>query len=214
MSQNARRQRTAEGALERREMATSGPLRKGAVEVETVEVQVSDQDKIAFLQADFYDSLRWLFVGAVAWEAAKTSARVEHQAVLGMYTAAVQARALYEFFYGKPNRDDARAKHFVAKVWAPTALYTDYMAPQRPANKRMFHLVYGRDRHSGGSGHDGPDHLKNQIVRFATDLRALSRDFVGSLDPQLRPHGEAALTQAEREAEKAASAYGITNPIV
>lgn len=179
-------------------------------------MQVKDTEKVAFLQEDFYDSLRWLFVGAIAWEAAKTKDRVRHQAVLGMYTASVHARALYEFFYAPARDDDARAAHLVAGAWSPkkTHLYSTYMARGKPANKRMFHLVYRRDRHSGGTGQDGPDHLKNQVVNFAVDLLALSRDFVNALGPTLQPHAQQAVNQALDEAAKEAVECGIPNPIV
>jgi hypothetical protein len=171
-------------------------------------------DKIAFLQEDFYDSLRWLFVGALAWEAASRNQQTKHQRVLGMFTAAVQARALYEFFYGRPGGDNARAKDF-APSWAPneTHLYRTYMASHKPANKRMFHLVYGRAGHSGGTGTDGPDHLKNQILGFATDVVTLSRDFIGCAEPAFRPYVEEALRNALSEADQAAIAYGLNNPL-
>lgn len=122
-------------------------------------------ERLSFLDADFYDSLRWQFVGAVACEAAASRPLMKHQRVLGMYTAAVQARALYEFFYGRPGADNARATDF-APLWSPdrTTLYRTYIAHQRPANKRMFHLVYDRAGHSGGDAADELDHLKNQVV--------------------------------------------------
>lgn len=178
-------------------------------------MRVTDPEKVAFLRDDFYDSLRWLFVGAVSWEAGKTKGRINHQSVLGMYTAAVQARALYEFFYAPTGTDDARAVDLVAGRWSPdkTSLYSTYMAGGKPANKRIFHLVYRRDSHSGGTGHDGPDHLKNQIVNFAVDLLVLSRDFIRALGPTLQPHAQQALDQALDEAAALAAEYRIANPI-
>lgn len=209
------------GSVERPPLAmvvwpgTRGTARPRPVRARLGDVQVKDPEKIVFLQKDFYDSLRWLFVGAVAWEADKTKPRIKHQAVLGMYTAAVQARALYEFFYAPSHADDARAADLVAGGWSPakSQLYSTYMARGKPANKRMFHLVYQRDRHSGGTGHDGPDHLKNQIVNFAIDLLALSRDFVNALGPTLQPYGQHALNRALNEAAKVAAEYGIANPM-
>lgn len=179
-------------------------------------MNVTESEKVAFLRDDFYDSLRWLFVGAIAWEADKSARRIRHQAVLGMYAAAVQARALYEFFYAETRTDDARAADLVAVGWSPnkTHLYSAYMAAGKPANKRMFHLVYRRDRHSGGTGQDGPDHLKNQVVKLAIDLLGLSRDFVKALGPMLQPHAQQALDRALEEAAAAAAEYGIANPIV
>lgn len=179
-------------------------------------VQGRAAEKISFLEDDFYDSLRWLFVGALTWEAASTTAAVRHQAVLGMYTAAVQARSLYEFFYGSVRHDDdARAVDLVGSAWVPseTDLYATYMASHRPANKRMFHLVLGREQHSGGAD-DGSDHLKNQVMNFATDLLALARDFVNALDPNLRPAAQSALDRALLEASVTADACGIVNSIV
>ncbi len=104
----------------------------------------------------------------------------------------------------------------MAGQWSPneTLLYLTYMAGGRPANKRMFHLVYRRDRYSGGTGHDGPGHLKNQIVNFAIDLLTLSRDFVKALGPMLQPHAQQALDRALDEAAAVAAEYGIANPIV
>lgn len=171
--------------------------------------------KILFLQEDLYDSLRWLSAGALAWEAAKANQTVDHQGVLGMYTAVVQARALYEFFYADAREDDdARAKDFTG-TWDPerTPLYSQYIARGQPANKRIFHLVYGRAGQSVGSGHDGLDHLKNQVLGFATEVVELSRTFVSSVDATFRPYAVQALQMALVEADHAAGAYGIRNPL-
>ncbi len=85
--------------------------------------------------------------------------------------------------------DDARAGHFAPKWQPKSALYLKYMASEKPANKRMFHLVYGRSLHAGGAGHDGPDHVKNQVVEVARDLPRLMRAFAGRsrehFDPRL-----------------------------
>lgn len=176
---------------------------------------ITASDKRDFLTNDFYGALRWLFEGAVAWKAAKTNERCRHQAVLGMSTAVVQARALYEFFFdAKSRRDDARAKHF-ASSWSPqvSSVFAGYMADGKPTNKRFFHLVFRRHMHSGGKGHDGPDHLKNQVLAFAGDVRGIAEQFVASLDQDLQPLGQSALRRALDEAAKAAHYYGIPNPL-
>lgn len=174
-----------------------------------------------FLEKDLYDALRWLFVGAVTWQAAQVRPeRCPNQPALGMYTNLVQARALYEFFYntmrGKPY--DAWAHHF-ASSWVQqrprSPLYDKYMATQKPANKRIFHLVYERSqsRNAGWTGHDGPDHLKNQVVRFAKDLRKITEAFVKCVKPQFRGIAKAALDNALNEAKNIADKYGIANPV-
>lgn len=179
---------------------------------------VTIPDKAAgtrFLEDDLYDALRWLFVGAVAWKAAKELpnqfGRLE---VLGMLTSFVQARSLYEFFYQNGHGDDARVRDF-APAWNEGAsrVYSRYMAHGTPANKRVFHLVYQRETHAGGTGHDGPDHLKNQVVEFAKDIRKLTEVFIGVADPDFRVSVESALQRALDEAELAAKHYGINNPL-
>src|SRR5271169_2288093 len=112
---------------------------------------IDEQKK--FLEDDLSDALKGLFVGAVVWEAAHNSEQCPFQQGLGMMTTLVQARALYEFYSSKNATayDDARAKQF-ASSWTGTnsILYNDYMAGKKPANKRVFHLVYFRSEHSGG----------------------------------------------------------------
>ncbi len=172
--------------------------------------------KEKFLKEDLYDALRWLFEGAVAWKAARErpEGAERHQSVLGMYTSLVQARALYEFFYAHGQGDDARACHF-APAWNPsqTDLYRRYMAGGKPANKRLFHLVYNRSLHAGGSGEDGPDHLKNQVLEFAKDLRSLTERFADSVDTNFCDSVRHALRKALEEAKLAADHYGIANPL-
>jgi len=166
-----------------------------------------------FLDKDFYDALRWAFVGAVTWAA--TEGRPER--VLGMYTNFVQIRALYEFFHTKGSKpDDARAIEFAPSWTEPASpLYLKYMQNETPANKRVFHLVYGRSAaaNAGGPGDDGPDHLKNQVIEFAKDLRRLAEAFIKCVDPQFRDIARAALDKALIEAKKTADCYGIANPL-
>lgn len=175
------------------------------------------EDEKDFLEKDLYDALRWLFVGAVNWYA--TFNRPElcpHQRVLGMYTTFVQARALYDFFYKKTGHpDDAVAVHFFESEseWKPdeTRLYTDYMKGERPANKRVFHLVYRRSEHSGGlpGEHEGPDHLKHQVLAFANDLRKLTKLFISCVDERHKDSAKSALVKALDDAERAARDCGV-----
>ena len=138
--------------------------------------------------------------------------------VLGMYANFVQARALYEFFYSTGNRDDARAEDFAPK-WRPVTrrrasrLYSNYMAGGRPANKRVFHLVYNRSVHAGGSGHEGNDHIKKKVLEFAKDLRQLTEEFIKCVQPHFRAIVQSALDSALQEAKSTAVGYGVTNPI-
>lgn len=174
-------------------------------------------EKQDFLKDDLRDSLRWLFVGAIAWEAArKQPDRCGNQDVLGMYTNLVQARALYDFFYKKSQRDDdAEARQF-APSWTEDGcgnlLYRDYMAAEMPANKRVFHLVYKRSEHTGGPGHDGPEHLKDQVVKFAEDLRKLTELFIDRVEPVFRNNAQFALSEALNDARRAAEKYDIPIP--
>jgi hypothetical protein len=171
--------------------------------------------KESFLKEDLYDALRWLFVGAVTWEASrKQPQRCENQDVLGMYTSLVQARALYEFFYAvRKKDDDARVCCFPPSWKEPKSPpYLEYMDFEKPANKRVFHLVYKRAAHAGGPGHDGPDHLKNQLMKFAKDLHRLTEVFIGLVEPALRGSAPSALQRALNEAQDAANYYGIVNP--
>lgn len=173
-----------------------------------------DSMKEKFVSEDLYDALRWLFIGAVSWEASRSQPhRCANQDVLGMFASLTQARALYEFFYSpKGQDDDARACHF-ASAWKPdkTDLYRRYMAARKPANKRLFHLVYNRASHAGGPGHDGPDHLKNQVLNFAKDLRDLTEKFADSVDNR-RDSVRHALQKALEQAKLAADHYGVANP--
>jgi len=180
-------------------------------------VPISDHlKKEEFLRKDLCNALRWLFVGAVTWEASRNQThRCANQDALAMFTSLTQARALYEFFFAEGKKpDDARAGDF-APAWKPqeTDLYRRYMAGGKPANKRLFHLVYDRHLRSGGSGHDGPDHLKNQVLEFATDLRRLTEEFALKANPAFRDSVQDALKKALKEAKLVAHHYGIVNPL-
>ena len=116
-------------------------------------------EKNEFLRKDLHDALMWLFVGAVVWQAAdplkKNPKRCPHQRALGLYMNIVQARALYEFYCQKKRdkEDDARARDFAPSWKRPEnkPYYSKYMDGdgKAPASKRVFHLVYGRSKHSG-----------------------------------------------------------------
>jgi hypothetical protein len=167
-----------------------------------------------FLKEDFYNSLRWLFEGAIAWKASfDKPERTRHQGALGMFTSLVQARALYEFFYASGSRDDARLSDFVAS-WKPakTDLYADYMAPLKPANKRVFHLVYNRGIHAGGT-EAAKDRLEDKILLIAIDIRELCEQFLGNVLPDFHAGVQYALSTALSEAQIAAGEYGIANPL-
>lgn len=175
-----------------------------------------DSTNEKFLRDDLRDALRWLFVGAVTWEASRSQPqRCRNQDALGMFTSLMQARALYEFFHGPGQQgDNARARDFVLG-WNPpeSDLYRRYMAKRKPANKRIFHLVYNRAVHAGGSGQDEADHLKKQVLEFAKDLRSLTQQFADSVDTGFRDSVRYALEKALEEAKLAADHYGITNPL-
>lgn len=174
---------------------------------------IDQEAKEKFLRYDLYDALRWLFVGAVAWQAAQTKPEWagHNRIVLGMFTSLVQARALYEFFCGSNNRrpDDARSCDF---RWAPgaTALYSKYMATGQPANKRVFHLVYHRSRHPGGVRQA---QLKHQVLAFAKELCWLTDQLARNSDEGFRRKIKSALRRALRQADIAAKEYDIPNPL-
>lgn len=138
-----------------------------------------------------------------------------------MNTNFVQARALYEFYFDQKDTkqskpDDARAHDF-AGSWSETGtdLYLKYMRGGAPANKRVFHLVYGRSSaaNAGGPGHDGADHIKNQVLEFAKDLHRITERFIECVDPQFRVIVRTTLNKALVEAAKTADCYGIQNPL-
>jgi hypothetical protein len=175
-------------------------------------------EKKEFLEQDLRDALKWLFVGAITWAASQSKPhRCGNQDALGMFTSLTQARALYEFFYSE-NRmpDDARAIDF-APSWAEpkSTLYLNYMQNKKPANKRIFHLVYCRSTaaNAGGPGDDDPTHLKNQAINFAKDLRRLTEEFIRCVEPQFRGLAEGALDEALSEAGKTADYYSIPDTL-
>ena len=165
-----------------------------------------------FLRDDLYDALRWLFEGAIVWEAARRSLpdTVRHLRVLGMFTSLVQARALYEFYYKSGWNDDFRVKDFAPK-WKPTEspLYKRYMDRSQPAQKRVFHLVRNRKLHAGGVG---PDALNHQVLNFATDLRNLTEEFGKNADTIFQGEIQSTLARSIQEAHRAAQYYHIPNP--
>ncbi len=181
--------------------------------------------KESFLKADFHDALKWLFVGAVTWQAHPLDIDKNYLRATGMFTSLVHARALYEFFYkcDAPNFEagkDARAKHFVSS-WKmhddPNSLYAKYMGKGKPAQRRVFHLVYGRETTEGGS-RDGSGELNSRVLEFATDLKRITEDFAkkltgtGELD-RYRELVECVLAMSLAESSEVAKTYGVPNPL-
>lgn len=172
-------------------------------------------EEIDFLKKDLYNTLKELFIGAVTWRA-HLDADTRYLRDLGMFSCFVQARALYEFFYLKPNGGSklggtASAYHFI-RSWKPSderQLYAKYMDKNTPAQKRVFHLVYGRSGYAGGAAKDESDHLKNQVLNFAVDLKRLTEEFARSVDEKYRPSVECALRRALQDAATLARGYDI-----
>jgi hypothetical protein len=181
----------------------------------------TQQEKEEFLEKDLHDALRWLFVNAVVWHASDIRPESENRPELlpAMFASFVQARALYEFYFSPRDvGDDARACHFTnanSSTEPPSSLYLKYMGPQTPAQKRVFHLVYGRSKevNAGGPGHDDPSHLKYQVLVLAKDLRRITESFVNSAAPEFQSLVQAALDGALVEAQEKANFYNIPNPI-
>ncbi len=88
-----------------------------------------------------------------------------------------------------------------------------YLGHGSPANKRLFHPVYGRPAHSGGTQADESDHLKNQVRLVAEKLVAATRAFVGLAEWNHTQSIEEALDRALADGRTAAAAYGVENPI-
>jgi hypothetical protein len=183
-----------------------------------------------FLEEDLTHALKELFAGTVAWEAADTkkgrSELCPFQRDLGMYASFVQARALYEFYSAKNKKrpkkgqkqDDARASDFVsAGKWterdSKSKLYSDYMDNESPANKRVFHLVYGRSHHAGGPANDEANHIKNQVLSFAKELLKFTREFATRVDQDFRGSVDCALQKALKAVEESANRCKIANPL-
>ncbi len=181
-------------------------------------MSITDADRKQFLKEDLYNALRYLFEGAIAWYAWKQNKEnCRHQGALAMYTAFMEARALYEFFYNqnplKSNSDDARATDFAARWKADESeVYRDYFARSKPANKRMFHLVYLRSEKSGETNTKGP--LKDQVLNVAMDLLDMTRKFVENCDdPACCELARRALQNALDDGQKAADHYCVANPL-
>jgi hypothetical protein len=84
------------------------------------------------------------------------------------------------------------------------------MAGGKPANKRLFHLVFERTQHAGGAG---PHELKNQVVDFAVDLKQITESFSSHADSDFQQLIREALQTALDEAATACASYEITNPL-
>jgi hypothetical protein len=173
-----------------------------------------------FLKDDLYNSLKELFVGAVTWQAHPQEKNICYLRDLGMFTCFVQARALYEFFYDKVEQTKtggtACAHHFASswKPCDPQNLYSKYMGKNTPAQRRVFHLVYGRSCFSGGSKQDESDHLKNQVLSLTQDLKRLTDEFAGACDEkEHRELVECVLAKALRSAGELARGYGLQGPL-
>jgi hypothetical protein len=190
----------------------------------------SVENRNDFLKKDLADALKALFVAAVVWRAAVEAARTHQKEVWpfveGIAASAcfVQARALYDFYDPKKSRElsgvpgeSAYASHFVSQKWTSgdfqSDLYDRYLDNQKPANKRVFHLVYDRSDYSGGSEADESDHLKNQPLRFAKELRAITKHFITRVDECYRDAATTALDGAIKAANEAAEGCGIPNPL-
>ncbi|HKT89489.1 MAG TPA: hypothetical protein VJQ59_13685 [Candidatus Sulfotelmatobacter sp.] len=180
-----------------------------------------------FMEEDFHDSLKWLFTGAITWHAHPLDKDHAYLRSLGMFTSLVHARALYEFFYkcgqsSHPNAGaTASAKDFVASWNSPAdrkQLYSRYMAKQKPAQRRVFHLVYGRGKPAGGSMGGGSAELNEQVLEFARDLRRLTEEFIRSLSENpdydaFRQLAESALSKALAVGSALAAGYNIPMPL-
>lgn len=178
----------------------------------------SESDIEAFLKADLHDALKGLFVSAVNWAAHPEHSDERGVRGLAMYANCVQARALYEFYFGRQAGNqqvvggDARALDF-APSWVPSDrrnLYGSFMGPGSAAQKRVFHLVYGRPGYSGGTAPDESDHLKNQVRAFTEHLRQLTTEFAHELQPRYRALVETSLEDALTIAREVARNYGVT----
>jgi hypothetical protein len=156
--------------------------------------------KEKFLTDDLRDSLKWLIVGAVTWQAHPLEGDHDYLRALGMFTSLGHARALYEFFNnsgdGTPEvGETASARHFNSS-WSspsdPEALYSKYMAKRMPVNRRLSHLVYGRDTLAGGSMGGGRSELNARVLDFAKDLKRITQTFSTSLtgSPEQEKYGE------------------------
>ena len=86
------------------------------------------------------------------------------------------------------------------------------MAHSKPANKRMFHLVYLRSEKSGETSTKGP--LNEQVLTVAKDLCNLAREFIEHIDDSASQElARTALQNSLGEGQKAADHYHIANPL-
>lgn len=187
-----------------------------------------------FLEEDLYNDLRWLFDAAVVRQAADERRRSKdkdtdkpdpdlktlgrHADVHTMHASVALARSLYEFFFSSKeiHSDDARARHF-SRDWdePPSDCYKEYFAGGKPANKRLLHPIYGRANHSGGTGHEGPDHLNEQVIAAARDLHQITLRFINKMeDKEFKASAKKALEDALYEAQDASESLHIANPLI
>jgi hypothetical protein len=184
-----------------------------------------------FLEKDLADALKSLYVAAVVWAAADAAEKAKKKELCpflkGIAASAsfVQARALYEFY--NPRKTDkptgkkgesAHASDFAPKGgWTEkefkNKLYDRYLGNKKPANKRVFHLVYDRSDFSGGIKSDESDHLKNQPLKFALELHAITKKFIDQVEDLFRDSAKLALDKAAKGAKEAAEGCGISNPL-
>jgi hypothetical protein len=168
----------------------------------------SQEEKQRFLRDDFYHSLKELFISAITWQVAVEREtgpqRIDFQKDVSMHAAFAQARALYEFYTDDIRKcDDARAAHFCGKWKGSTGLhYARFM--EDPANKRIFHLVYCREREWLA--------LKSQVMNVAKELCKLSEEFVRCVRDEFREGAQDAWARALKEAQRLAAIYEIQNP--
>jgi hypothetical protein len=88
------------------------------------------------------------------------------------------------------------------------------MGPGKAMNKRVSHLVYNRSQHSGGSDPNESDHLKNQVLKFAEEIRDLTKKLEQQADNRLFAAAiRKALKKALDDAQETAKHYDITNPL-
>ena len=170
----------------------------------------SQEEKQRFLRDDFYHSLKELFISAITWQVAVEKRetgqqRIHFQKDVSMHATFAQARALYEFYTDDIRKcDDARATHFCEKWKGSTGLhYARFM--EDPANKRIFHLVYSRQRKSLA--------LKSQVINVAKELCNLSEEFVRCVRDEFRVAAQGAWAAALKEAQRLAAIYGSRKSI-
>jgi hypothetical protein len=182
----------------------------------------SQCDRQRFLEEDMYNDLRWLFDAAVIWKAADErgtdlTTLGRHADVHTMHASVALARSIYEFFFDSIERypNDARARHF-SKTWDENRsdCYDKYFAVKGPANKRLLHPIYGRAAHSGGAGHEGPDHLNKQVIEAVRDLLEITKRFIEKAEDEFKASAQVGLDKALCEAKHASESLSIENPLL